>query len=177
VRHAMNRAAALCALAAMALLLGSAPALAAEKMTWKEVSHLTLVHKIKVADAEDHLVGIYEHRGVVLFTGGRQGAYVSQGRFDVYDREGGERNHDGYGKMSFADGSTIIFKCRGKETFKEGSKLPWVSGQGAFIKGTGRYEGIKGSLTYEGGYVTGLNADGTGGDAVLDYRAEYTLAK
>lgn len=177
MRHAINRAAALLMLAALVLLLGSAPAPAAEKTTWKEVSHLTLVHKIKVADAEDHLVGVYEHRGVVLFPGGRQGAYVSQGRFDVYDREGGERNHDGYGKMSFKDGSTIIFKCRGKETFKEGSKLPWVSGQGAFIKGTGRYEGIKGSLTYEGGYVTGLNADDTGGDAVLTYQAEYSLEK
>jgi len=167
---------AMSALAAL-LLLASAPAWAGQSLTWQEVSHLTQVHKIKVADAEDHLVGVYEHRGVVLFPGGRQGAYVSQGRFDVYDREGGERKHDGYGKISFADGSTIIFKCRGKETFKEGSKLPWVSGQGAFITGTGLYKGIKGSLTYQGGYVTGLNDDDTGGDAVLTYQAEYTLQK
>lgn len=177
MRYLINRKAALIALAALVLLVGAAPSPAAQKMTWKEVSHLTLVHKIPVADAEDHLLGVYEHRGVVLFPGGQQGAYVSQGRFDVYDREGGERKHDGYGKISFSDGSTIYFSCQGEETFKDGSKLPWVSGRGTFMKGTGRYKGIKGSLTYEGGYVTGLNDDDTGGEAVLNYQADYTLQK
>ena len=167
---------AMSALAAL-LLLASASAWAGQSLTWKEVSHLTLVHKIPVADAEDHLLGVYEHRGVVLFPGGQQGAYVSQGRFDVYDREGGERKHDGYGKISFSDGSTIYFTCQGEEASKDGSKLPWVSGRGTFVKGTGRYKGIKGSLTYEGGYVTGLNDDDTGGDAVLNYQADYTLQK
>ena len=177
MRYLINRTAALIALAAVALLIWAAPAMAGEKMTWKEVSHLTQVHKIQVADAGDHLLGVYEHRGVVLFPNGQDGSYVAQGRFDVYDREGGERKHDGYGKISFSDGSTIYFTCQGEETFKEGSKLPWVSGQGAFMKGTGRYKGIKGTLTYEGGYVTGLNDDDTGGDAVLNYQADYTLAK
>ena len=141
----MSRPAALIVLAAVALLVWSAPVLAGEKMTWKEVSHLSKVHKIKAADAEDHLLGIYEHQGVALFPDGQAAASLTMGRFDVYDRKGGERKHDGYGKIGFADGSAIYFKCDGSETFKDGSKLPWVSGKGSFIKGEGRFKGIKGS--------------------------------
>lgn len=176
MRHPVKAAAALTALAALALLAW-APAQAGQKMTWKEVSHLTQVHKMKVPDAEDHLLGLYEHKGVALFPGGEAASFSSQGNFDVYDRQGGERNHGGYGKLSFADGSAIYFKCQGQEHFKEGAKLPSVTGKGSFMKGTGRFKGIKGTLSYEGGYVTGIDDKDTGGDAVLNYQADYTLEK
>ncbi|MCB2192531.1 MAG: hypothetical protein KQI62_13255 [Deltaproteobacteria bacterium] len=177
MRHRIVKNAALTAVAAVALLLWASPTLAGQKMTWKEVSRLSQVHKMQAPDAEDHLLGIYEHKGVALFPDGRAAAMLSMGRFDVYDREGGRRKHDGYAKISFADGSAIFFKCQGTETFKDGSKLPWVTGTGTFMKGIGRYKGIKGTLTYEGGYVTGLDKNDQGGDAVLTYQAEYTLEK
>lgn len=175
--YATKHCAALLALAALALTLGNVPAAAGQKMTWKEVSHLSKVEKMQAPDASDHLLGIYEHQGVALFPDGQAAAMLSRGRFDVYDRQGGERQHDGYGKISFADGSTIFFKYRGSESFPQGTKLPVVSGRGTFMKGTGRYQGIKGSLTYEGGYVTGLDEHDTGGDAVLTYQADYSLTR
>ncbi|MCF8097552.1 MAG: hypothetical protein K9K65_06880 [Desulfarculaceae bacterium] len=167
---------AMSALAAL-LLLAWASAWAGQSLTWKEVSHLSKVHKMQAPDAEDHLLGLYEHQGVALFPDDQAAACTTRGRFDVYDSQGGERGHDGYGEISFADGSTIYFKCQGKETFKDGSKLPWVTGQGTFMKGTGRFKGITGTLTYQGGYVTGLDKNDAGGDAVLTYQADYTLQK
>jgi len=83
----------------------------------------------------------------------------------------------GYSKVSFSDGSTITFRTSGQEYFDKGNKLPRVKGTGSFIAGTGRYKGIQDDLTFSGGYVTGLGENDTGGDAVLDYTADYTLGK
>ncbi|MCF8033920.1 MAG: hypothetical protein K9K66_16695 [Desulfarculaceae bacterium] len=163
--------------AAALLLCLAVPALAGQKLAWREVSHLTQVNKIAAPDAKDHLIGVYQHQGVCLFSGGQQAAYDNVGAFDVYDHDGGERLHQGYGKVLFSDGSFILFKTQGQEYFEKGNDLPRVKGTGSFLGGTGRYQGIQGTLSFSGGYVSGLKDDDTGGDAVLDYTAEYTLAK
>lgn len=176
MRHGIKGAAALTALAAL-MLLAWAPALAGQKMTWKEVSHITQVYKMKAPDAEDHLLGLHEHKGVALFPDGRAASYLTRGGFSVYERQGGERTHDGYGKISFADGSFILIRYQGQEYFKEGDKLPSLQGKGRFMQGAGRFKGITGTLSYDGGYVTGLDDKDVGGDAVLNYQADYTLQK
>ena len=163
-------------LAALVLCV-AAPALAGQKLSWREVSHLTQVHKIQAPDHKDHLIGVYQHEGVCLFPDGQQAAYETVGSFDVDNREGGQRRHQGYGKIVFPDGSSILFKAQGEEYFEKGNALPRVKGTGSLVAGTGRYKGIKGSLSFSGGYVSGLKKDDTGGDAVLDYQAEYTLKK
>ncbi len=167
------------ALAVLALLTAwlAAPVLAGQKLVWQEVSHLTSVHKITAPDAKDHLMGVYRHQGVCLFSDGQQASYDNVGTFDVYDRKGGDRLHVGYSKVVFGDGSTLTFRTSGQEYFAKGNDLPKVKGTGSFIAGTGRYKGIKGTLSFSGGYVTGLGENDTGGDAVLDYTADYTLGK
>lgn len=172
----MSRLASL-ALSLTLLLCLAAPSPAGQKLVWQEISHLTVVHKLSAPDAEDHLLGVYRHEGVGLFPSGDKAAYVNVGEFDVYDRAGGPRTHQGYGKLEFADGSTITFQASGQEYFAKHGKLPRVKGTGKFLGGTGRWQGIQGSLSFSGGYVSGLKKDDTGGDAVLDYLAEYTLAK
>ncbi|MCB2225663.1 MAG: hypothetical protein KQH53_03215 [Desulfarculaceae bacterium] len=169
-------------LVSLALTLGllfclAAPSLAGQKLVWQEVSHLTVVHKLSAPDGEKHLLGVYRHEGVCLFPGGDKAAYENVGEFDVYESEDGTRTHQGYGKMVFADGSTIIFQASGEEYFVQGQKLPKVKGGGKFLGGTGRFKGISGALSFSGGYVSGLKKDDTGGDAVLDYIADYTLTK
>jgi hypothetical protein len=164
-------------LLATALVWLAAPAAAGQKLRWREISHLSQVHKIKGPDAGDHLLGVYQHQGVCLFPDGQAAAYETTGVFDVYDRSGGSRTHRGYGEISFSDGSAIIFKTQGVEYFVSGDKLPKLKGTGSFISGTGRYQGIRGSLSFSGGYVTGLTEDDTGGEAVLNYQADYTLVR
>jgi len=70
----------------LSLVWLAAPALAGQKLAWQEVSHLTSVHKITAPDAKDHLMGVYRHQGVCLFSDGQQAAYDNVGTFDVYDR-------------------------------------------------------------------------------------------
>lgn len=84
----------------------------------------------------------------------------------------------GYVRVAFQDGSSFDFKYNGEEYRKEGSDLPFVKGEGIFMKGTGRYEGIQGSLTYAGGYVTAYDEEKEEvGDSLVTYEATYTLEK
>jgi hypothetical protein len=59
---------------------------------------------------------------------------------------------------------------------KEAGKLPNMSGKGEYIKGTGKYEGIKGSVTYTSKFITPYN-DKTKGDTVMKAKGSYTLPK
>lgn len=51
-----------------------------------------------------------------------------------------------------------------------------MKGKGEFIKGTGKYEGIKGNVSFTGGYVTPFGKE-TKGDSVMNVTANYTLPK
>ncbi len=162
-------------LAMMVLLLGSLPATAAKKMKWKVVAHVTDVHLLNVQDAKNHVMGIYEHQGVALFSNGEAASFMDRGSFDMYKPTG---THLGYVKMSFQDGSTIEFKYQGREYRKKGYDLPFVKGNGKFMKGTGRFRGISGPLTYEGGYVTPYDKEkGLVGDSLIEYDASFTLSR
>jgi len=59
---------------------------------------------------------------------------------------------------------------------KELGNLETYSGKGEYIKGTGKYEGIKGNLSFDGYYVTPYNKE-TQGDAVINVKGTYTLPK
>jgi hypothetical protein len=47
-------------------------------------------------------------------------------------------------------------------------------GKGEYIKGTGRFQGIKGSSTFSGKYITPYGKE-TKGDVVMDVTGTYTL--
>jgi hypothetical protein len=162
-------------LAVMVLLGGSLPASAAMKMKWKAVSHITKVELMHVQDAKDHIMGIYEHKGIALFDDGQAGAFLDRGSFDMYVPTG---SHGGYVKISFNDGSTIEFKYQGTEYRKPGIDLPFIKGTGSFINGSGRFANIKGTLSYDGGYITPYDEETKStGDSVVEYQATYTLGK
>jgi len=77
--------------------------------------------------------------------------------------------------LTFEDGSTIVYKFKtiwepGPRGFSVGK------GTGEFTNGTGRYEGIKGDLTYSSKYYTSYSKEkGTLGDSVTEVTATYTL--
>ena len=126
---------------------------------------------VPVPDVKGHVIGVAERRGVVIYENGETAAYHSRLTFDVTKGDGSWK---GYADWSFADGSIIIYKCQGTAT---SGKPRLIKGTGEYIKGTGRFEGIKGKVSMDGKYVTPYTQDETKGDAVFDFTSTYTLPK
>jgi hypothetical protein len=126
---------------------------------------------VPVPDVKGHIIGVAERRGVSIYENGENATYHSRITFDVIKGDGSWK---AYVDSSFADGSIIIWKCQGTVT---SGKPRLLKGTGEYIKGTGRFEGIKGKLSVNGKYVTPYTKDTTKGDAVFDYTSTYTLPK
>jgi hypothetical protein len=144
----------------------------AEDIEYKVTSYIVNVQMVPVPDVEKHAVGMYERRGVAIFKDGETAAYHTRGTFDFVDANG---PFQGYSTLTFEDGSTSTMKYSGTMT-KESGKLPSYKGKGEYINGTGKYEGIKGNLTWEGNYVTPYNKE-TKGDVIVNAKGTYTLPK
>ena len=132
---------------------------------YKVVSHTTKTEMAPVPDVEKHVVGVYEKSGVAIYENGETAAYDTRGTFDFVKGLG---PWAGYCQNSFADGSTIITKYQGTSTLGEGKRL--LKGEGKYIKGTGRFEGIKGKFSLTVEYITKTYS-------IVDVTGTYTLPK
>ena len=155
-----------------AFLLVPATQAGAKSMQYKIVGYLTKVEWIAVPDVEKHSVLLYERRGVAIYENGETAAYHSRGTSDSIK---GESSFHGYSDYLFKDGSTIITEYTGTMWYPPGEKLRSLKGEGKYIKGTGRFEGIKGEVSFTGKYVTPYTKDETKGDNVVDVTGTYTL--
>ena len=153
------------------LLMPVTQAAAETVKKYKVTSYLTKVEVIPIVDVKGHIVGIYERRGVAIFEDGEVAAYLTRGTFDYIKGQG---SHQGYSQLTFKDGSTNMVKYQGTTTIAPGEKLASIKGKGEYIKGTGRFKGIKGSVSYSGKLVTPLSKE-TKGDLVVDIIGTYTL--
>jgi len=159
-------------LAVLLLLMSKTdvPAETAKTMKWKEVGYAKNIQLAEVPDFKAHIVGMFERRGLNIFEDGTVAVYKQMGSMD--GRETGA-TCQGYTELSFEDGSTIIYKFQGSEDTKPG-EMPRLKGEGTFIKGTGRFSGIKGTLRFTGRYYTSLDNDNKGA-AICEVVATYTL--
>ena len=157
-----------------ALLLMPATQAEAKTVKYKIIAPLTRVEWIAVPDVERHSVVLYERRGVVLFENGETAAYCTRGTSDNIKGQG---SFHGYSDILYKDGSTQIFEYTGTLTLAPGEKLRTMKGEGKYIKGTGRFEGIQGLTSFIGKYVTPYTKDTTKGDAVIDVTTTYTMPK
>jgi hypothetical protein len=155
-----------------ALLLLPATQAEAKTVKYKIIAPLTKVEWIAVPDVEKHVVILYERRGVVIYENGETAAYHTRGTSDTIKGQG---SFHGYSDILFKDGSTTMFEYTGTLTLAPGEKLRTMKGEGKYIKGTGRFEGIKGKSSFIGKYVTPYTKDETKGDVVIDATATYTL--
>lgn len=146
----------------------------AKTVKFKLTSYIVKVERIPIPDTEKHAIGIYERRGLALFENGETAAYHTRGTFDFTKGNG---PFQGYTTLKYKDGSTTMFKYQGKLTMNPSSKLPALSGKGDYIKGTGRFEGIKGNGSFSGKYITPYTADKTKGDMVVDFTGKYNISK
>ena len=168
------------------LILGccliSATAVSAETytMNFRITEYGVTRSQIQAGDQEGHTIGAAEKRGLAFFENGEVATYRG---WETHDSDSRKRNisFQGYSELTFEDGSTVMFKLRGTKT----SQLPWwfvhgrvkPTGSGEFVKGSGRFRGIRGNLSFSGRGLTAYSKQiGTRGDLYLDVTATYTVA-
>ncbi len=126
-----------------------------------------------VGDVEGHIIGFFSRRGLIFFENGEVATYSNRGTFDSTKGHG---SYVGYGLVTYEDGSTTLSKFQGTSTPIEGTKLKTSKGTGEYIKGTGRFEGIKGTFSFTGKRLTPFSKKtGTRSDLYADVTATYTL--
>jgi len=141
----------------------------------KLISQNTKIDAIPVPDMEGHVIGLLEKRGLAIYEDGEIAAYHTRTTFDV--TKGKEGSFGGYTDYKFEDGSTIVSKYQGTSWVPSGKKLSSLKGTGEYINGTGRFEGIKGKLSFSGKYITPYTKDETKGDTIVEVTGSYTLPK
>jgi hypothetical protein len=143
----------------------------AETVKFTVTSYLTKVEAIPVPDAEGHVLILAERRGVAVFEDESAAAYHTRA---ICDLTKGHGPCDGYTDLSYPDGSKTIVNYECTFQVPEGKKLSTFEGKGVYIKGTGRFEGIEGTVSFNGYYVTPYGKE-TKGDLVVHVTGNYTL--
>ncbi len=155
-----------------AWLLVPATQAKAETMKYNYTSQITKMEFIVYPDVKGHVVGLFERRGVAIFEN-EVAALELWGTFDYIKKQG---PWEGYARITFKDGSTFTHKLLGASSFApDGTKL--LKGKGEYIKGTGRFEGIKGEFSLTGRLITPNTKDKTKGDNWVEVTGTYTLPK
>jgi hypothetical protein len=148
---------------ALIFAFGVMTSVAQEK--WKVINYGSNLQSIPVPDEEGHTVAAFERRGSAIFEDGELAAWLAIGIFDWTKMQGPGW---GYHQYTFKDGSTIWAKAQFTSRIPPGEKLNFIEAKGEFIKGTGRFEGIKGSWTCKGPFITPMTPDKTKGDLIFE---------
>ena len=155
-----------------ALLLMPATQAGAETVKYNYTSQMTKLEFTVFPDVKGHVVGVFERRGVAIFEN-EVAALELWGTFDYIKKQG---PWEGYARITFKDGSTFTHKFQGASNLApDGTKL--LKGKGEYIKGTGRFEGIKGEFSLTGREITPNTKDKTKGDNWIEAIGTYTLPK
>ena len=124
-----------------AFLLASIAQAMAETWNCKAMGKVMKREGSLIPDAEGHWVGIAIREGVTMCDNGEMGWWTS---LFLGDGVKGVGSYTQYNTMTLQDGSTITNVVKDKMT-------PGVSKYTAeIINGTGRFNGIKGTVMYEG---------------------------
>jgi len=127
-----------------AWVLGSAVQATAETLNYKSYTYTVKQENIPIGDVEGHLLAFAVRSGFFVF----ENWGVAIGYSVIQSEEiKGASSLLMYNTLTFTDGSTIIIKGQGTT----GGGVPGSPASGAFrneiIKGTGQFEGIKGTLS------------------------------
>ena len=155
------------------LLLAPATQARAETMKYNYSTQITKMEFTVFPDVEGHAVGVLERRGVAMFEN-EAGIIELWLTFDFIKRQGPWK---GYARITFKDGSTFTQALEGvSSAAPDARNLLEGKGKGEYIKGTGRFEGIKGQLSLKGRLIT-YTEDKSKGDNWVEVAATYTLPK
>ena len=123
-------------------ILGSAIQAGAETMSYKSYSYVLKAEDVPIGDVDGHTVGLSIRKAFYVFESGEVATTNSVATRDLIKGTGPSVQ---YTTITFADGSTIIIKSQGMGGGTASS--PQASGglTSEIIKGTGRFDGIKGT--------------------------------
>lgn len=121
-------------------VLGSAIQAGAESLNYKFYFYTNKMESVPIADVEGHSLGLILRGGFFQFENGEVAGATTVIAYDFIGRTKGTFYE--YITVTFKDNSTIILKIQG--AVEPGQEAP---AKGEIIKGTGRFEGIKGFRT------------------------------
>jgi hypothetical protein len=116
----------------------------AETMNYKFYTYVTMGEEVPVGDVEGHIVRLEVRKSFYVFENGEVATSNGVVTADFIKFSGPFMQ---YLTLNFPDGSTIIWKVQG--TFGGAS----TSMKSEILKGTGRFEGIKGTVSSKGKYL------------------------
>jgi hypothetical protein len=157
-----------------AWVLGSAIQAGAETMKCKTSGNSVKREVMPIPDVEGHTIVMGMRDGLAFFEDGEVGTYKNFTIADVIAGKGVLTQ--GYQLFTFLDGSTIITSFRQPQEPDPEGKFSWLikSSTGEIQRGTGRFEGIKGSISCTGKQFKPEKGDLTGKSA-SDCTFTYTL--
>jgi len=154
--------------------VGAMPAVAQEgtKVAGKMTTSQTILDTMAIGDVEGHLLSLLEYEGTNVSTGTHKfmdGAQVVNMGFS--DLLKGSGPHQGYVKF-FQNADVVFAKWEGRVTTVSGKEGPVITFEGTFswIKGAGQFEGIGGSGTYRGQFISKTTY-------TCDWESEYFIKK
>ena len=151
-------------------ILGPVIQAGAETMKCKLATTTTKFESIPVSDEEGHVLSLQIYEGLAFFENGEIAKVRNHNVYDLITGKGGQAI--AYNIWTFEDGSTVINRIqRVMVPDKSGNLSAKVTSE--FIKGTGRFQGIKGTSS-----ATGKKFAASKGEAerqFMDFTWTYTL--
>ena len=162
------------AILATAIVFLGLPILAgAETQKARVYCYVTEMYVMPIEFAKVPANVISERRGLAEFENGEVAAFLMRGAGKATPKGG---PMEGFTQYTFNDKSTFVVKWQGQHTKEEGKQPPKISGEGTYVSGTGRFEGIQGDVTFTGKNVTPYDKEkGMLGDLIVDVIFNYTL--
>jgi hypothetical protein len=112
-------------------------------MNYKFYTWVIKGDRTTIGDVDEHYLILHKRGALCVFENGEVATYSNN--VSTIDLVKGEGSFITYTTMNFPDGSTISTKGQGAVT--RGSGGQWGQFASEIIKGTGRFEGIKGTVS------------------------------
>ena len=152
-------------------VLGSAIQVGAETLNYKFYTYVIKNENVPVGDVEGHVVNLSMRGAFWVFENGEIATINHVATGDYINRVGPFMQ---YVTINFEDGSTIIIKSHGTLGGTAAGALASGGWTSEIIKGTGRFEGIKGTQSAKAKYLP-LEKGETGPKGYGEGTITYTL--
>ena len=126
------------------LFLGSVPQVNADTLKLKAFNQPTKQEAIPIADVEGHVSSLQVREGVAVF---ENGDWAWQKIVQITDGIKGNSSLESYSTYTFLDGATITIRSRGTVEANPQGVLTAAKINSDITGGTGRFQGIKGTMT------------------------------
>jgi hypothetical protein len=152
------------------ILFSVSTAQAQSTMKFKIFNNVVKAEVMPFPDEQVHFMGVLSREGVALFENGEVG---TQSAVLGFDTRGNTVNFDAVTTIIFPDASSWVFKTKGTGEMTPDRKVLTTQQTGDFVKGTGKYEGIKGRVSIIGKQYG--PTEPSKGHWIADVTASYSL--